>query len=87
MKSGTLGPTKTMIDMHNTNSCNMAWQFQTTEKQLYTPLKNHVSVLMKSVNRSMASFCHCWSATPEKKLRLSRVAMEFEDCFRDPGLN
>lgn len=86
MKRVTLGTTKTMIDMHNTNSCNLAWQFQTNRKTNLHTHKNHGSVLMESFNRSMASFCHCWSAYAEKKLRLNKVAMEFEDCFRDPGL-
>lgn len=67
MKSVTLGPTKTMIDMHNTNSCNLAWHSKQTEKQIYTPLKNHGSVLMESVNRTMAYFCHCWSAYAGKR--------------------
>lgn len=44
MKSVTLGPTKTMIDMNNTNSCNLAWQFQTNRKtNLHTLKKPWIS--------------------------------------------
>lgn len=41
MKSVKVRPTKTMIDMHNANSCNLAWQFQTNRK---TNLHTHNSM-------------------------------------------
>jgi len=35
----------------------------------------------------MHLFATVGQLTPEKELRLNKVAMKFEDCFRDPGLN
>ena len=88
MKSVTLGPTKTMIDMHNTNSCNLAWQFQTNRKtNSHTHKKPWISFdgICSSING--ISLPLLVSLRRKKKLRLNKVAMEFEDCFRDPGLN
>lgn len=68
MKSVTLRPTKTMIDTHDTNSCIWLGNSKQTEEQIHSHTHKKPWVTFDgSVNRSMASFCHCWSAYAGEK--------------------